>query len=168
MNAVQEFISITPWTIIFQICNLLITITIVKKLLYKPVMNILAKRQQEIDTIYGDADQAKSDATEMKNQYTEKLSHAREEADTIVRNAVQSAERKSEQIVTEARDQAVYMKQKAEQEIEQEKRKAFADVKSELSGIAVEIASKVVSREIDEKDHVQLVEDFIKNVGENS
>lgn len=165
---VQELVSITPWTIIFQICNLLITITIVKKLLYKPVMNILAKRQQEIDTIYGDADQAKSDATEMKNQYTEKLSHAREEADTIVRNAVQSAERKSEQIVTEARDQAVYMKQKAEQEIEQEKRKAFADVKSELSGIAVEIASKVVSREIDEKDHVQLVEDFIKNVGENS
>ena len=165
---VQELVSITPWTIIFQICNLLITITIVKKLLYKPVMNILAKRQQEIDTIYGDADQAKSDATEMKNQYTEKLSHAREEADTIVRNAVQSAERKSEQIVTEARDQAVYMKQKAEQEIEQEKRKAFADVKSELSGIALEIASKVVSREIDEKDHVQLVEDFIKNVGENS
>lgn len=165
---VQELVSITPWTIIFQICNLLITITIVKKLLYKPVMNILAKRQQEIDTIYGDADQAKSDATEMKNQYTEKLSHAREEADSIVRNAVQSAERKSEQIVTEAKDQAVYMKQKAEQEIEQEKRKAFADVKSELSGIAVEIASKVVSREIDEKDHVQLVEDFIKNVGENS
>ena len=165
---VQELVSITPWTIIFQICNLFITITIVKKLLYKPVMNILAKRQQEIDTIYGDADQAKSDATEMKNQYTEKLSHAREEADSIVRNAVQSAERKSEQIVTEARDQAVYMKQKAEQEIEQEKRKAFADVKSELSGIAVEIASKVVSREIDEKDHVQLVEDFIKNVGENS
>ena len=165
---VQELVSITPWTIIFQICNLFITIWIVKKLLYKPVMNILAKRQEEVDTIYSEADQAKNDATEMKNQYTEKLSHAREEADTIVRNAVQSAERKSEQIVTEARDQAVYMKQKAEMEIEQEKRKAFADVKSEISGIAVEIASKVVSREIDEKDHVQLVEDFIKNVGENS
>ena len=60
---VQELVSITPWTIIFQICNLLITITIVKKLLYKPVMNILAKRQQDIDTIYGDAEQAKSDAT---------------------------------------------------------------------------------------------------------
>lgn len=165
---VQELVTITPWTVIFQICNLFITIWIVKKLLYKPVMNILAKRQEEVDTIYSEADQAKNDATEMKNQYTEKLSHAREEADTIVRNAVQSAERKGEQIVAEAKDQAVYMKQKAEMEIEQEKRKAFADVKSEISGIAVEIASKVVSREIDEKDHVQLVEDFIKNVGENS
>jgi F-type H+-transporting ATPase subunit b len=165
---VQELVTITPWTVIFQICNLFITIWIVKKLLYKPVMNILAKRQEEVDTIYSEADQAKNDATEMKNQYTEKLSHAREEADSIVRNAVQNAERKGEQIVAEAKDQAVYMKQKAEMEIEQEKRKAFADVKSEISGIAVEIASKVVSREIDEKDHVQLVEDFIKNVGENS
>jgi F-type H+-transporting ATPase subunit b len=165
---VQELVTITPWTVIFQICNLFITIWIVKKLLYKPVMNMLAKRQEEVNTIYSDADQAKNDATALKDQYTEKLSHAREEADTIVRNAVQSAERKGEQIVAEARDQAVYMKQKAEMEIEQEKRKAFADVKSEISGIAVEIASKVVSREIDEKDHVQLVEDFIKNVGENS
>ena len=165
---VQELVTITPWTVIFQICNLFITIWIVKKLLYKPVMNILAKRQEEVDTIYSEADQAKNDATEMKNQYTEKLSHAREEADSIVRNAVQNAERKGEQIVAEAKDQAVYMKQKAEMEIEQEKRKAFADVKSEISGIAVEIASKVVSREIDEKDYVQLVEDFIKNVGENS
>ena len=165
---VQELVSITPWTMLFQICNLFITIAIVKKLLYKPVMNVLAKRQQEIDTMYGDADQAKSDAVALKDQYTEKLSHAREEADAIVRNAVQSAEHKGEQIVTEAKDQAVYMKQKAEQEIEQEKRKAFAEVKRELSGIAVEIASKVVSREIDETDHARLGEDFIKNVGENS
>ena len=85
-----------------------------------------------------------------------------------MRNAVQNAERKGDEIVSQAKDEAVYMKQKAEQEIEQEKRKAFQDVKNELSGIAVDIASKVVSREIDEKDHVQLVEDFIKNVGENS
>lgn len=165
---VQELVSLTPWTMIFSIVNLLITVLIVKKLLFKPVMNILAQRQQEIDTIYSDADQAKSDAADLKAQYTEKLSNAREEADTIVRNAVQNAERKGDEIVTQAKDQAVYMKQKAEAEIEQEKRKAFQDVKSELSGIAVDIAAKVVSREIDEKDHVQLVEDFIKNVGENS
>ncbi|MDO4355884.1 MAG: F0F1 ATP synthase subunit B [Clostridia bacterium] len=165
---VQELVSLTPWTMIFSIVNLLITVLIVKKLLFKPVMNILAQRQQEIDTIYSDADQAKSDAADLKAQYTEKLSNAREEADTIVRNAVQNAERKGDEIVTQAKDQAVYMKQKAEAEIEQEKRKAFQDVKNELSGIAVDIAAKVVSREIDEKDHVQLVEDFIKNVGENS
>lgn len=165
---VQELVSIAPWTVIFQICNLLITIWIVKKLLYKPVMNVLAQRQAEVDNIYADADKAKNDAVDMKKQYTEKLSHAREEADSIVRTAVQNAERKGEEIVSQAKDQAVYMKQKAEMEIEQEKRKAFADVKSEISGIAVDIASKVVSREIDEKDHVQLVEDFIKNVGENS
>ena len=165
---VQELVSITPWTSIWSIVNLFITLFLVKKFLFKPVMNVLKQRQEEIDTIYSDADQAKSDAAEMKAQYADKLSHAREEADTIVRYAVQNAERKGDEIVSQAKDEAVYMKQKAEQEIEQEKRKAFQDVKNELSGIAVDIASKVVSREIDEKDHVQLVEDFIKNVGENS
>lgn len=165
---VQELVSITPWTSIFSIVNLLITVWLVKKFLFKPVMNVLKKRQEEIDTIYSDANHAKSDADEMKAQYTERLSKAREEADSIVRSAVQTAERKGDEIVTQAKNQAVHMKQKAEAEIEQEKRKAFQDVKSELSGIAVDIASRVVSREINEEDHAQLLEDFIKNVGENS
>ena len=41
MNAVQEFISITPWTIIFQICNLLILVLLIKKFLFKRVMAVL-------------------------------------------------------------------------------------------------------------------------------
>ena len=54
-NAVQEFISITPWTIIFSICNLLILFALVKKFLFKRVMAILDARQQEIDGKIGRA-----------------------------------------------------------------------------------------------------------------
>ena len=74
---VQELVSITPWTSIWSIVNLFITLFLVKKFLFKPVMNVLKQRQEEIDTIYSDADQAKSDAAEMKAQYADKLSHAR-------------------------------------------------------------------------------------------
>ena len=65
---VQELVSITPWTSIWSIVNLFITLFRVKKFLFKPVMNVLKQRQEEIDTIYSDADQAKSDAAEMKAQ----------------------------------------------------------------------------------------------------
>ena len=51
MNAVQEFISITPWTIIFQICNLLILFALIKKFLFKRVMAVLDARQQEIEVV---------------------------------------------------------------------------------------------------------------------
>lgn len=166
MNTVQEFISVTPWTIVFSICNLLILCALIKKFLFKPVMSVLEARQKEIDDIYGAADKDRSDAEALKAEYTRRMSGARAEADGIVRTAMDSARRKSDQIVNEANSQAARMKQKAQSEIEQEKRKAFAELQGELSGMAVDIAEKMVEREINGKDHQTLIDDFIRNAGD--
>ena len=168
MNAVQEFISITPWTIIFQICNLLILFTLIRKLLFKRVMAVLDKRQQEIDGIYDAADKAKDDADQMKEEYTRKMSNARAEADMLVKNAMDTAQRRGDAIVQEARDEATHLKQKAESDIEQERRKAYSELVGEISGMAVDIAGRMVEREINADDHKELVDEFIKKAGEAS
>ena len=168
MNAVQEFISITPWTIIFQICNLLILFTLIRKLLFKRVMAVLDKRQQEIDGIYDAADKARDDADQMKEEYTRKMSNARAEADMLVKNAMDTAQRRGDAIVQEARDEATHLKQKAESDIEQERRKAYSELVGEISGMAVDIAGRMVEREINADDHKELVDEFIKKAGEAS
>ena len=168
MNAVQEFISITPWTIIFQICNLLILVALIRKFLFKRVMAVLDARQQEIDGIYDAAGKDRSDAAQMKEEYTVRMSNAREEADLLVKNAMETAGRRSEAIVQEARDEATHLKQKAESDIEQERRKAYAELVGEISGMAVDIAGKMVEREINAEDHRGLVEEFIRNAGDAS
>ena len=167
-NAVQEFISITPWTIIFSICNLLILFALVKKFLFKRVMAILDARQQEIDGMYDAAGKDRADAAQMKEEYAERMSRAREEADTLVRSAMDTAQKRGDAIVHEAKEEAAHMKQKAESDIEQEKRKAYSELMGDISGMAVDIAGKMVEREINEADHRQLVEDFIRNAGEAS
>ena len=163
-----EFISIDAWTIIFQICNLLILFLLVKKFLWKRVMAVLDKRQEEIDGIYSAADKAKEDADQMKQEYTERMMGAREEADRLVRNAVDTAQKRGDAIVEEARNEATHMKQKAENEIEQEKRKAYSELMGEISGMAADIAGRMVEREINPDDHRELVEEFIKSAGEAS
>ena len=168
MNAVQDFISITPWTIIFQICNLLILFALIKKFLFKRVMDVLDKRQQEIDGIYDAADKAKGDAVQMKEEYTRRMSNARAEADQLVKNAVDTAQRRGDAIVQEARDEATHIKQKAESDIEQERRKAYSELVGEISGMAVDIAGRMVEREINADDHRELVDEFIKKAGEAS
>ena len=65
MKAVQEFISITPWTIVFQICNLLILCALIKKFLFKRVMGVLEARQQELDGLYDAAGKDREDAAKM-------------------------------------------------------------------------------------------------------
>ena len=168
MNGVQEFISITPWTIIFQICNLLILFALIKKFLFKRVMAVLDQRQQEIDGIYSAADKAKDDADQMKEEYTRRMSNARAEADLLVKNAMDTAQRRSDAIVQEARDEATHLKQKAESDIEQERRKAYSELVGEISGMAVDIAGRMVEREINADDHRELVDEFIKKAGEAS
>ena len=97
-----EFISIDAWTIIFQICNLLILFVLVKKFLWKRVMAVLDARQKELDGIYDAAGKDRQDAAQMKEEYTERMSAARDEADRLVRNAVDNAQNRGDAIVKEA------------------------------------------------------------------
>ena len=165
---VKEFISIDAWTIIFQICNLLILFALVKKFLWKRVMAMLDARQKELDGIYDAAGKDRQEAAQMKEEYTERMSAARDEADRLVRNAVDTAQNRGDAIVKEAQAEAAHLKQKAESEIEQEKRKAYSELMGEISGMAADIAGRMVEREINADDHRELVEEFIKKAGEAS
>ena len=165
---VQQFISIAPWTVIFQILNLLLLMVLFKKYLFKPVMDILEKRQAEIEGPYQEAQQAETDAKAMKADYESKMAGARQEADRVIKTATESANAMSASIVEDARTQADQLKRRAQTEIDLERRRAFDEVKGELSGIALDIASQVIEREVNEKDHEAFIDEFIKNVGEAS
>ena len=165
---VQQFISIAPWTVIFQILNLLLLMVLFKKYLFKPVTEILEKRQAEIEGHYQEAQQAETDAKAMKADYESKMAGARQEADRVIKAATESANAMSASIVEDARTQADQLKRRAQTEIDLERRRAFDEVKGELSGIALDIASQVIEREVNEKDHEAFIDEFIKNVGEAS
>ena len=159
-------ISVNLWQILISLCNLLIMFLILKRFLFKPVQKMLAQRQAQVDTIYEDANADREAAGTMKQEYEQHLATAREEADNLVRTATQTAQSRSDAMLAEASAQAVHLKNKAEQEIEMERRQMLADVRSEISDMAVAIASKVVEREIKADDQASLVDEFIRNVGE--
>ena len=163
-----DIISVNLWQILISLANLLIMFLILKKFLFKPVQVVFAQRQAQVDKLYGDAANDRAAAKDMKQEYEARLATAREEADGLVRNAVVTAQRKGDAIVSEASLQASRMKQKAEEEISMERKQMLMDVRSEISDIAVSIASKVVEREVQKTDHETFVDEFIRNVGEKA
>ena len=168
MELYQALITLDGWTFLAQICNLMIQLVIFKKFLLKPIKQVIADRKAKADSEIADAQKLRTEAEAMKAEYEHNLQHARTEANQIVAAAQKTATARSEEIVGEARAQAAALKQKAEADIAQERKKAVNEVKDEIGGIAMEIASKVVEREISEKDHKDLIDEFIKNVGEAS
>lgn len=168
MELYQALITLDGWTFLAQICNLMIQLVIFKKFLLKPIKQVITDRKAKADSEIADAQKLRTEAEAMKAEYEQNLQNARTEANQIVTAAQKTATARSEEIVGEARAQAAALKQKAEADIAQERKKAVNEVKDEIGGIAMEIASKVVEREISEKDHKDLIDEFIKNVGEAS
>ena len=168
MQLYQALITLDGWTFVAQICNLMIQLVIFKKLLLNPVKKVIAERKAKADSQIADAQKLRTEAEAMKAEYEQNLQNARTEANQIVAAAHKTATARSEELLGEARAQAAALKQKAEADIAQERKKAVNEVKDEIGGMAMEIASKVVEREIREADHKDLIDEFIKNVGEAS
>ena len=162
---VQELVGIVPWTFIAQICNLFLQVYLIKRFLFKPINNMLAKRKELADAQIQEAVKAKEEA---ETEYEQGIRDARNKANEIVAAAQKTAAVQSEELLKEAASQAAAMKAKAESDIAQEKRKAVNEIKDEIGGMAMEIAGKVIEREISEEDHAKLIDDFIANVGETS
>ena len=165
---VQELVGLVPWTFVAQICNLFIQVYLIKRFLFKPVNEMLEKRKALADAQIREAEKAKADADAIKTEYEQNMKEAKEKANEILTTAQRTAALPSEEVLKEAASQAAALKSKAESDIAQEKRKAVNEIKDEIGGMAVEIAGKVIEREISEEDHTKLIDEFIANVGEAS
>lgn len=161
----QSFVTFDWWGLTVTICNLLITFLIVRHFLFGPVNKMLEAREKEVRDLYESAEADRLAAETMKRDYTASIANAKEEAAQITANATKRATVRSEEILADANRQAADMVRKAEQSIELEKKKTLNEIKDEIAGLSVMIASKVVEKEIDEDDHKRMIEDFISKVG---
>ena len=154
---VQGLVGIVPWTFVAQICNLFIQVYLIKRFLFKPINAMLEKRKAMADAQIQDAVKANEEAQAMKQEYEQSMEEAKARANEIVTQAQRTATLQSEEMLKEAGRQATAMKEKAEADIAQERRKAVNDIKDEIGGMAMEIAGKVIEREISEEDHAKLI-----------
>ena len=168
LDEFEQFIGVNPFTLIFAWVNLIILYLFLKKLLFKPIKNMIDSRQKEIDDMYLDAETSVKDANGMKAEYEEKISRVGDECDEILRSAVRRAQLREEEILKEADAKARLTMERAEEQIRLEKKNALNEVKDEISGMAIDIATAVLERDVNQKDHEQLIDDFIEKLGEDS
>ena len=166
MDKYLAFFTVDVWTMIFTWVNMLLLFTVMKKFLFKPVMNILDQRDAEIKKIYDDANDANEKAVTLEKEYSEKMAQARDEAGEIIKQATLTAQKREKEIIESAHEQVAAMTRRAETQIAQERKKAYQEIKEEISDISVTIAGKMVGREITAADHEALISQFIENVGE--
>ena len=158
--------EIHPSTIIFAIINFAILVVGLKVFLYKPVCNMLDSRREEVINNLNSAEEAKLEAQKLKDEYAAQIQNARAEAQDIINQAAKIGEQTKADIVSEAREEASRLTAKAQAEIAREKTEALNEIRNEIADLAVLAASKVVGKTIDVADHQNMVNNFVKEVGE--
>lgn len=166
LTGFESFVGVNFWTCLFTFANLVILYLFLKKLLFKPVKDMIDSRQKEIDDLYADANQSKSDAQQLKTEYEARLAAANAESEEILKVANRKAQLRQEQILKEARDQAAQTLRRADEQIKMEKKRAMNEIKDDVSVMAVDIASAVLARNIKREEQSELIDSFIERLGE--
>lgn len=158
----------TVFDAIFLAINIFILFTAMSYLLFNPVRDMLKKRQDRITAEREDAEKNKQDAESLKSEYEQKLKDVNKEAEAILSEARKKALKNEESIVAEAKQEAARIIQRANSEIELEKKKAADDIKKEIITVATLMANKVVAASIDEKTQDALIEETLGEIGDKT
>jgi len=146
--------------------SFLLLIFLVKKYAWGNITSVLDERAEKISSDIDGAEEARKKAEELASKREEELAGSRKEAASIVENAKETAEKNKSQILSEATQEAVRLKEKAQQEIAHNKEEALNSIKGDVADLTVNLASKLLSQQLDAEGQRQLIDRYLDELGE--
>ena len=146
--------------------SFLLLIFLVKKYAWGNITSILDARAEKITNDIDEAEAARQKAEELASKREEELAGSRKEAASIVENAKETAEKNKSQILSEATQEAVRLKEKAQQEIAHNKEAALNRIKGDVADLTVNLAGKLLSQQLDSEGHRQLIDRYLNELGD--
>ena len=146
--------------------SFLLLIFLVKKYAWGNITSVLDERAEKISSDIDGAEEARKKAEELASKREAELAGSRTEAKTIIENAKETAEKSKADILAEAKLEAGRLKEKANQEIAQNKAEALQSVKGDVADLTISLAGKIISQNLDGQSHKELIDQYIDQLGE--
>ena len=154
------------WTsTLFTIIAFLLLLWLLNKYAFGPLFGVMEKRRELIKEQMNAAETSRNAAEASMAEQKAALDEARKEAYAILEQARATSSKQADEIVTSAKNEAARLKDEALKDIESEKNKAISALRTEVGGISVQIASKIIEKQVDEKSQEEIVNKYLKEVG---
>ena len=151
---------------LYQLVAFVTLLYFVSRFALKPLMGIMEKREQIINEQIDSAENNRKEAEAFIAQQREELDKARHEAQDIIQSAKKLSEQQGQDIIQAARKDAERVKESALAEIQREKELAVSALREQVASLSVLIATKVIEKELDATEQEKLVQEYLKEVGE--
>lgn len=146
---------------IITVINLFVSYIILKRFLFKPILNLLRKRKTAVEQDLSEADSRMAEARDKLAKADLRLDKSSQEAAEIIQTARSQAEVQSEAILSEAKRDAAGILSRADGEIDRMRVSMLNDIRDEVADLSVAIASKVIGKAMDDKRQHELVDQFL-------
>ena len=149
---------------IWVIATFVVMMGLLAKLSFKPIGEALERRGSTIKAALDEAEKSRADAKKLMEDYQKQIAEARAEAAKVIEEARQLGEKVRKDVVDKATVEASAVVSRAQEEIVRQKDKGIQEMKDTIANLSVQIASKVIEKEVNEATHKQLVENLIKDL----
>ncbi|GGN93346.1 F0F1 ATP synthase subunit B [Saccharibacillus kuerlensis] len=154
--------------ILITIISFILLYFLLQKYAFNKLFSIMEQRRELVMNQLAEAANSKKAASDYVEEQRKALEQARLEAQGIIETSRQTSSAQADMMLEQAKEESLRIKDEALRDIESEKNKAVAALRGEVGRVSVQIASKLLEKEIDEKSNEGLVDQYLKDVGSKS
>lgn len=164
---IQNYLRISPTDMLLVCISTLLIVCIAKHFLWDKINAYIERRQTFIQENINASIQNKKEMHQLKKEYEHKLSTLHADANDILTQARLSATNTKKEMLAQANEEVLRMKQEAYEEIEKEKRAAYQELKDAMEDVALDAAEKLIGRTLDDEAHRKYVKQLL-SMGEKT
>ena len=145
--------------------SFIVLFALLSKFAYPALKKSMNDRTERIRSQLDEAERTKTEAQSILDDYQRQLADARNESNRIIEEARQTADQLRKDLMQRAESEAAELRQRTQADIAAAQERATADLRTQVAALAIELAEKVVERNLDRDTNMALIDSYINQVG---
>ena len=166
-NWLDSWIMPNPGIFLWTIVTFLIVLFILKAKAWGPLVEALENREKQVENSLKAAERAIEEAEKVSSDYEQSIKDAQTKSQKILSDSKKVAEKVKAEIEKTASEKAELMIENAKEQINSEKENAIKDIRDIAIDLSIDIASKVIEKNVDSEENRRLVEEAMNNIGKS-
>ena len=151
--------------LLYTVVNVLVLFLLLRKFLYKPVMNIIEQRQKQVDDAMAPAEASKTEAKTALTAAQDKLRNVDAEAAQRREAYEKQAEKEKEQLLADAQRQADAILAEGKAAAEAERQHKLREADAQTTALARAMCEKLLERNLTQQDDARMLDDLLQKAG---
>jgi F-type H+-transporting ATPase subunit b len=163
-SAPNPLVQLDPGLFIWTIITFVVLFLILAKFAWKPLLNALKEREDQIKLALQNAAQAKEELGKLTLKSEVITNKAREEANVILSEARETSEKIKQDMLSKATKEANKIRIEAETKIKVEKDRAVDEIKTKIVDLTIAISEKIIKKNLSSKENQKLIKDSLERL----